>query len=270
MTVYFPECEIFAVGDRMRLIQVMANLLCNAAKYTQIGGEVTLRVTATETSLVILVLDNGMGMSPSLVTRVFDLFTQADRNSDRSEGGLGIGLSLVRSIIEMHGGSVTAESGGLELGSTFSVHLSRARAPCIKTLPQDVRREPTRIKHSILVVDDNADAADMLTQFFESAGHVVVTEYSSEAALARCATFATNVCVLDIGLPGLDGYGLVKMLRKMPKMANAVMIAITGYGQPEDKKNALAAGFDQHFVKPVEIAKLLAAIDGVTVALGNS
>jgi PAS domain S-box-containing protein len=253
-------------GDRKRLVQVLANLLNNAAKYTHEGGNIQLRTAVRDENVLIEVSDNGIGMAPELVARAFDLFAQAERSSDRSSGGLGLGLALVRSLVELHHGTATCESAGLGKGSKFRICLPRLHL-------QDERYGERRSGDGglpklarslrIMVVDDNADAAAMLAMLLEASGHQVVVEHGSRQALARAREEAPQVCLLDIGLPDMDGNELAQQLRAHPETAGSVLIAVTGYGQEKDREHSLAAGFDHHLVKPVDstvLASILATI----------
>ncbi len=269
LALHLPPEPVVLMGDKKRLVQVIANLLNNAAKYTPEGGHIEVRVEAQHDQVMIAVKDDGIGMAPELVSRVFDPFSQAERTSDRSQGGLGLGLALVKSLVELHGGSVQALSRAPGAGSVFTVRfpLSNNQAsPFLRNsddlplpLPLPVSVRVLRV----MVVDDNADAARTLEMFVKAAGHTVVVESHAAGALARARAVAPEVCLLDIGLPDIDGNELARRLRKMPETANAVLIAITGYGQQQDLENAMAAGFDYHFVKPVDaimLAGLLAEI----------
>jgi CheY-like chemotaxis protein len=255
-----PEAPL-VMGDKKRLVQVIVNLLTNSAKYTREGGQILLRTEVRNSHVLIQVADNGIGMTGELVSRAFDLFAQAERTSDRSSGGLGLGLALVRSLITLHRGTVTCESPGLGKGSTFTVCLPRLLERIGDEAPQRVHPAPLQSSRSlrILVVDDNVDAASMLGMLLEAAGHEVVIEHESRHALERATSEAPQVCILDIGLPEMDGNELAQRLRASPRTAGAVLIAITGYGQDSDRGQTLAAGFDHHLVKPVD-TKQLAAI----------
>ncbi|MEN3366034.1 MAG: hypothetical protein V7606_3308, partial [Burkholderiales bacterium] len=261
-----PPGPAFVDGDEKRLVQVVANLLNNAAKYTPEAGTITLRVEVQGEHVLICVADNGNGMEPELIKRAFELFSQSKRTSDRSQGGLGIGLALVKSLVELHGGTVTAHSAGLGKGSEFTVCLPRLHLRDERTLHSSghffmaTSEKPLRV----MVVDDNEDAATMLAMVVEAAGHKVSVENQGRQALDRARHFLPDVCLLDIGLPEIDGNELARRLRTMPESANAVLIAVTGYGQEQDRENAFAAGFDYHFTKPVDSLKLITLLSEIT------
>jgi PAS domain S-box-containing protein len=253
------------LGDEKRLVQVLTNLLNNAAKYTPPGGTVTLRTEVEAEDLHVMVSDTGIGIAPELRSQVFELFAQAERTPDRSQGGLGLGLALVKSLAELHGGRVACHSAGLGKGSTFIVALPRlfeatqppAAGPDV--LPSQAAARPL----DILVVDDNADAAFMLKAVLEHWGHRVRVEHDALRAIDSAAGQAPDVALLDIGLPDVDGNALARRLRAMPDAAAATLIAITGYGQEHDRRQAMEAGFDHHLVKPVDTTALLALLDRV-------
>ena len=255
---------VYVVGDHKRLVQVLANLLNNAAKYTPVGGRIALSLTVEGEQAVLCVQDNGIGMDAELQNNVFELFTQAQRSSDRSLGGLGLGLALVKNIVELHGGSVTAHSEGDGKGSIFTVRLPLSAPPAAR---EDARRAPESQTKTgalrLLVVDDNRDAADSLAVLLETAGHEVKVEYGSQAALDCVAQWRPQVCLLDIGLPGMDGHQLARAIRALPGMEQTVLIAVTGYGQRQDRDTALEAGFNHHLVKPVETRALLALLERI-------
>jgi PAS domain S-box-containing protein len=253
------------MGDKKRLVQIIANLLNNAAKYTPEGGDIQVKTEVRNDDVLIQVIDNGIGMAPELACRAFDLFTQAERTSDRISGGLGLGLALVKSLVELHQGTVTAYSPDLGKGSTFTVRLPRLRTEnCVPGLQNaDATPQPATRPLRIMVVDDNADAASMLGMLLEASGHEVLIEHGSQKALERARKEAPQVCVLDIGLPEIDGNELAKRLRAQPETAQSVLIAVTGYGQENDRKQTQAAGFDHHLVKPVDTAQLSAILRAV-------
>jgi CheY-like chemotaxis protein len=259
-------------GDKKRLVQVLANILNNAAKYTQEGGLLRLEVEAGEDEVRIAVVDNGIGMAPELVARAFDLFAQAERSADRASGGLGLGLALVRSLVELHGGTVTCDSPGLGRGSRFVVSLPRMNAQAAAGQGQaaDASAPAGPGPLRILVVDDNEDAADTLAMLLEASGHEVLVEHGSHRALARAADAAPQVCLLDIGLPDMDGVELARRLRAQPETANALLVAVTGYGQESDRARTREAGFDHHLVKPIDLARLQAVLEERTYAASTA
>jgi PAS domain S-box-containing protein len=261
--VHVPEGQFLVKGDRTRLTQVFANLLANAAKYTPSDGHISLRVQGDEAQVRIAVEDNGAGIEPSLQSNIFELFTQGERTPDRAQGGLGLGLALVKSLVELHRGQVAVRSEGAGKGSAFTVTLTREIE--VKGRPERRRPgidiPPASNKAKVLVVDDNKDAADMLSLSLQALGHLVSVAYNSADALLVAERISPTVLFLDIGLPGMNGYQLARRLRAAPETASSLLVAVTGYGQPGDKERALHAGFDHHLVKPVnftEVVKLLA------------
>jgi PAS domain S-box-containing protein len=258
LAFHMPPHTAMVAGDEKRLVQVVANLLNNAAKYTPDGGNIVLKIEVKGSHVLLDVSDNGIGMAPELVNRVFDLFTQAERTSDRSSGGLGVGLALVKSLVELHGGSVAAASDGIGKGSRFTVCLPRMKEQAREAGESDGKHlsQDASERLKILVVDDNVDAAAMLSMLLEASGHLVLTEHGARQALERASHASPDVCLLDIGLPEMDGHELARRLRAQPATANAALIAVTGYGQENDQKKALAAGFNYHLTKPVDVKKL--------------
>jgi PAS domain S-box-containing protein len=256
-----PEAPLVR-GDNKRLVQVLVNLLNNAAKYTPEGGQLLLEAEVRGAQVLIRVTDNGIGMAPALVSRAFEMFAQAERSPDRSSGGLGLGLALVKSLVELHQGTVSCESAGPGRGSVFTVRLPRQLA---EERPAAVPASDTAAwSHTaplrILVVDDNVDAASTLGMLLEAGGHQVMTEYGSHAALERARVEAPQICILDLGLPEMDGNELARRLRAMAPTARSVLVAVTGYGQENDRKQTQAAGFDHHLVKPVDTGELAAIL----------
>jgi signal transduction histidine kinase/ActR/RegA family two-component response regulator len=248
------------LGDKKRLVQVLANILSNAAKYTRDGGAIDLTAEVDGPWVRIAVVDNGIGMAPAMAARAFDLFTQAERTPDRSSGGLGLGLALVKSLVELHGGTVSCDSPGIGQGSRFTV--------CLPRLQESREAQPAPLPAAggeaaplhILVVDDNVDAALTLAMLLEMGGHAVTVEHRSQDALARARAAPPEVCLLDIGLPDMDGKELARRLRADPATAGAMLVAITGYGQDSDRETALAAGFDHYLVKPIDTDALQAIL----------
>ena len=254
----------FVRGDRNRLIQVIANILNNAAKYTPIGGHIVLAVTHVDGNISFTIEDDGIGIEPHVLSRVFDLFAQAERTSDRSQGGLGIGLALVQNLVSLHGGSVQAYSAGLGSGSKFTVTLPSVADSTSANSPNTSPVDSVAVQGKILVVDDNVDAANMLGMYLEIAGYEVSIEHSAEAALSKSPADMPNVFLLDIGLPDMDGTELAIALRKRPECASALMIAITGYGQDSDQVKSIDCGFDYHLVKPVDMQHLINILSSTT------
>jgi PAS domain S-box-containing protein len=247
-------------GDRARLVQCLVNVLTNAAKYTDPGGEIRVDVRRQDAGVVLVITDNGMGISPELLPSLFELFVQGDRSLDRSQGGLGIGLSVVRRLIEMHGGEVSAESAGLGCGSSFQIRLPIVEAPAAAS--QD-EIKPSVHRRRILIVDDNADSADSLALNLELDGHETKVVYRSVDALECVQPLQPDIILLDIGLPEMNGYEVAARIRSI--QLPVTIIALTGYGQHEDIQRARAAGFDAHIIKPVDfgrLARLIAEFSG--------
>jgi len=240
-------------GDRMRLAQVFLNLLNNAAKYTPEGGVIRLSAAVEGGDAVVRITDNGVGIAPELLPRIFDLFVQGSRTLDRTEGGLGIGLALVREIVRLHGGIITAESAGNGRGSEFTVRLPLAAQSAASVQGHAPSSTAGR---RVLVVDDNSDAATSMALLLRAHGHEVETVREGESAIARAREFRPDAVLLDIGLPGMSGYELAGRLRDSAESKRPVLIAVTGYGQTDDRQRALDAGFDHHLVKPVNFEAL--------------
>ena len=257
LTIRNLSYPVFVQGDKKRLIQVIANILNNAAKYTPAGGNIVLTVNADDAEIFFSIEDNGIGIEPDTLSHVFDMFAQAERASDRSQGGLGIGLALVRSIVNLHHGSVDAESAGLGKGSKFTVSLPRIFDVTSATSPTSEELSSITGQQKVLIVDDNVDAANMLGMFLEMAGYKVSIEHDAESALRRSLNESPDAFLLDIGLPDMDGADLARALRERPESASSLMIAITGYGQNSDRIKSTEAGFNHHLVKPVDMPQLL-------------
>jgi PAS domain S-box-containing protein len=245
-------------GDRTRLIQAVSNVLNNAVKYTPPNGRIALGLDVMDGQTRISIADNGMGMEPALLPLVFDMFTQAERTPDRAQGGLGLGLALVKSIVDLHGGSILAASEGEGKGSTFTITLPLLAAQdesqgCVQTPGP----EQIGVGLRILIVDDNQDAGALLGYILEAAGHVIHVHEDAASALQAAQEFDFDIFILDIGLPDMDGYQLAGRLRSDARTAGATLIALTGYGQPQDRELSNAAGFDHHLVKPADHEELL-------------
>jgi signal transduction histidine kinase/CheY-like chemotaxis protein len=243
----------YVKGDSIRLVQALANVLNNAAKYTEAYGQIRVKVEVTADVVAIEIADNGAGISADLLPRVFELFTQSERTLDRSQGGLGIGLSIVKQLIEMHGGECVARSAGAGQGSAFELRLPRSEPIT------DVASEPlrsSRLFRRILIVDDNVDAATALAEILRLEGHQCEALFSAHEALERAISLRPDFIILDIGLPDIDGYEIARRLRQTDGLQDVGLVALTGYGQQEDVERARVAGFDWHFVKPVDFRHL--------------
>lgn len=248
-------------ADPTRLAQVFANLLNNAAKYMEPGGRIWLTAERVGDEVAVRVRDAGVGIPAEMLPKVFDLFTQVDRSLDRSQGGLGIGLSLVRSLVQMHGGSVTAVSGGHGQGSEFVVRLpvlAEASPETVDVAPEKPKFNGPAVR--VLVVDDNTDAAQSLAMLLRCQGHEATVAYEGQTALDVAATRKPEVILLDIGLPDMDGFEVCRRLRQQAGLEQAMLVALTGYGQDEDRRRSQEAGFHAHLVKPVEMDQLEALL----------
>jgi PAS domain S-box-containing protein len=264
LAVALPSEPLPVRGDTTRLSQVTLNLLNNAAKYTPEGGHVRVAVAKEGAQAVLRVTDDGIGMTPDLLPLVFNLFTQGERALDRSEGGLGIGLTLVRKLVSMHGGTVEASSPGPGRGSEFVVRLPALPSGSWQAAADAPASAPAPRKRRILVVDDNADAGDTMALLLQIWGNEVHVARDGPGALAAAAAHHPEIVLLDIGLPGMTGYEVAEQLREMPGMAGAALIAMTGYGQEEDRRRSREAGFAFHLVKPVPpdaLQKLLTSLE---------
>jgi signal transduction histidine kinase/ActR/RegA family two-component response regulator len=242
-------------ADPARIEQVFGNLLTNAARYTPEGGEITVHATQEGNEAVVRVRDNGIGISAEMLPQLFDPFAQADSSLDRAHGGLGIGLTLVRSLAEMHGGTATAMSEGIGCGSEFTIRLPRAERVADEVAAQD--RQHHGVARRILVVDDNQDAANTLALVLSFHKHVTEVASNGPDALAATERFEPEIVLLDIGLPEMDGYEVARRLRQARRGDEMLLVAITGYGQPSDRQCSQEAGFDHHLVKPVDVPQLL-------------
>ena len=257
LRVTAPRGQCFVHGDRGRLAQLLSNLLTNAAKYTEAGGEIEVTAASAEGEVAICVRDNGQGIAPELLPRVFDLFAQGRRTIDRAQGGLGLGLAIVKNLVTMHGGSVSASSEGVGRGSAFTVRLPLVAAPANVEPHTPERAIPVANATGlrVLVVDDNIDAAEMLDEALRSMGHTTRLVHDGAQAIAAAMEFRPEVALVDIGLPTMDGYEVGRRLRELFN-GGLQVIAVTGYGQESDRARAKAAGFDAHLVKPLALSKL--------------
>ena len=267
LTVTLPPQPVYLHADPVRLTQVFGNLLNNASKFTPRGGHVSLTAERSGSDVVVTVRDTGIGIPSKMLPKIFDVFTQGDQTLERPHGGLGIGLTLVRRLVEMHGGSVEAFSDGPDRGSEFVVRLPALTERPEPLPPGPMVRETGAIApRRILVVDDNHDTAEALTVLLKMSGHETHTSFDGQEAVEAAATFKPDVILLDIGLPKLNGYDAARRIRELPGGKEMMLVAMTGWGQDEDRQKTADAGFDSHLVKPVEYAvltKLLASAPGV-------
>ncbi|SNS88271.1 His Kinase A (phospho-acceptor) domain-containing protein [Noviherbaspirillum humi] len=257
--VELPDRDLWLNGDSVRLAQIICNLLTNAAKFTPPGGELAIGAAQQGDEVVIQVRDNGIGLSSEDAASIFELFTQAGHLPDRVQDGLGIGLALVKMLVELHHGSVSVASAGTDKGSTFEIRLPLAMRQA-EPDHVDEASMPGAAGHRILVVDDNVDAADTLAALLEIDGHDVRKSYGGGAGIDMARQFRPDIIFLDIGLPDMTGMEVAARLRQLPETADAVIIALTGYGQERDKEQAIESGFDRHLTKPISFEMLTATI----------
>jgi CheY-like chemotaxis protein len=252
-------------GDPIRLQQVVANLVSNATKFTPPGGRIEIMIHREGVRIVLRVRDSGIGISEAILPHIFEPFIQAENSLDRAHGGLGLGLTLVKRLTEMHGGRVEAHSEGLGKGSEFAISLPViAEEPSQDGSPDSAATDARKCAQ-VLIVEDNADAAESLSMLLEAFGHDVTMASNGHAAIEIVKARKFDLAILDIGLPGIDGYQIARIMRELPNCEKTILAALTGYGQEEDRKRAMEAGFDHHFMKPLNIErlqKLLAQITG--------
>jgi signal transduction histidine kinase len=260
-TVALPSAPVFVAADPARLEQVLVNLLSNAAKYTEPGGRVDVVAERRDGEAAIRVRDTGIGIAPEMLPRVWDLFTQADRALDRAPGGLGIGLTVARRLVELHGGRIEARSDGLGKGAEFVVTLPALARADVDAAPPSAAEPTARGAARVLVVEDNRDAAESLAMLLDTVGHRVTVVHDAGVALEATRAREFDVALIDIGLPGMDGYELARQIRDLGR--RPVLVAVTGYGAQEDKERARGAGFDHHLVKPVDFVALQDVLRGV-------
>lgn len=261
LVVDLPDGPVMVEGDPMRLTQVFSNLLNNSAKYTDNGGSISLRLAVQPDGAVVTVEDNGIGIAPDQLSKVFDMFAQVERTNDRVQGGLGIGLNIVKHLVGMHGGSIAVRSDGLGKGSSFSVRLPLSAEPVKKTaVDAAARTEKTIAPQRILIVDDNVDAAAMMALLMGKMGHELRIANNGEEALAVGTELKPDVVLMDLGMPVMDGFAACRLMRKTPWGAKALIVALSGWGQDEDRAKSTEAGFDHHLVKPIGSAALVEVI----------
>jgi signal transduction histidine kinase/ActR/RegA family two-component response regulator len=264
LVIELPDRPVFLHGDGTRLAQILSNLLNNAAKYTNRGGRVSLAARVEERSLVINVADNGIGIAPDMLHNVFDMFVQVDSTLERTNAGLGVGLSLARRLVELHGGSIDAHSAGLNRGSEFVVRLPIVVEPELpaKSLPAAFMSSET---YRILLADDNVDFVNSIGALLSAMGHSVVITHNGPDALTAAARFCPDYAFLDIGLPQMSGYDLARGIRRLSCGSLTMLIAVTGWGQEKDRQLAFEAGFDHHMVKPVRFEQIEEILSNRTV-----
>jgi CheY-like chemotaxis protein/anti-sigma regulatory factor (Ser/Thr protein kinase) len=263
LAVSVPSTGLVVDADRGRLAQVVTNLLTNAAKYTPVGGHVTVSARCDGKQITLEVADDGAGIAPDLLRRIFDPFTQGQQGLDRKQGGLGLGLAIARQLVLGHDGTIEARSEGPGRGTTMIVRLPCASAPAKKeaTSPHAANTPPRYAARRVLIVDDNPDAAAILAKAIAGAGHEVRTVGDGPTALRLVETFVPDVALLDIGLPVMDGYELAGLLRRLPSLSRTSLVALTGYAGDGDRRRSLAGGFNEHFAKPLPLSRVLECID---------
>jgi CheY-like chemotaxis protein len=271
LTVSAPPDALMVDGDLTRLAQVFCNLLNNAAKYTNPGGRIRLSVRRTASEAIVSVRDNGIGVPASMLPKIFDMFAQVDHSLQRAQGGLGIGLSIARKLTEMHGGVLEARSEGLGAGSEFIVRLPLLRSggnAAARPAPVPAAARKTGLR--VLVADDNADAAGSLAAVLQMSGHDVRIARDGREALDLALRFQPQAALLDIGMPQLDGYEVCRRLRAQPDGAGMLIVALTGWGQADDRRRSEEAGFDEHLVKPADVRAIEALLERTASARGTA
>ncbi|HEY6395464.1 MAG TPA: ATP-binding protein, partial [Candidatus Binataceae bacterium] len=259
-----PTADLLLEADPIRLSQVITNLLTNAARYTEPGGRIWVSAAREDGEIILRVRDNGIGITSELLPRIFDLFSQGTRGFDRSQGGLGLGLTIVKSLVAVHGGSVRAESQGIGKGSQFEIRLPAIEAAQSRVAPSCERRlsaaRRAPLSTRVLIVDDNEDAATTLSEMLDEIGYSTRVSFDARSALQIVSEFVPDIMLVDIGLPVMDGYQLARQLRQMPELISVRLLALTGYGQESDRQRALRSGFDDHLVKPIDMEALLSIL----------
>jgi CheY-like chemotaxis protein/two-component sensor histidine kinase len=256
LSLALPSDDVLLEADPARMEQVVTNLLANAAKYTEPRGRIAVSAERQDETAMVRVRDSGIGIAPEVLPRVFDLFTQSDRALARSDGGLGVGLTVARRLVELHGGRIEARSDGVGRGAEFVVWLPALRPVVEEPAAPAAPPPPPGPRARVLIVEDNADAAESLAMLLELLGHHVRIVHDGAAALAEARADAPDVMLVDIGLPGMDGYAVARAIRDDAALGAITLVALTGYGREEDRLRTVAAGFDHHLVKPVDIDKL--------------
>lgn len=270
LTITHPDQPVFVDADATRLAQVFMNLLNNAAKYSEPRGHIQGHIDIQENEVLVKVKDSGIGIAAEQLPRVFEMFTQVDRSLERSQGGLGIGLTLAKRLVEMHAGKIEVESAGLGRGSEFIVRLplviESSRTESTRT-EEDFEAMKSSLR--VLIVDDNRDAADSLSEILTIMGHSTRTAYDGQHGVTLAEAYRPDLILLDIGLPKLNGYEACRLVRDQPWGKSIMLIAVTGWGQDTDRRRSHKAGFDHHLVKPVEPAILIKLMAGLSLAKSN-
>ncbi|HEV2834302.1 MAG TPA: ATP-binding protein, partial [Pyrinomonadaceae bacterium] len=263
LTIDLPKEPVYLNADRARLAQVFGNLLNNSSKYTRPGGTISLSAKRMDREVVVTVKDDGAGIPQDKLNAIFDMFTQVEGTSDQSQGGLGIGLTLVKRLTEMHGGSIEARSAGEGHGSEFIVRLPILTVPAGKTSAEPELAEAAPQRH-VLIVDDNRDSADSLAMLLEITGNKIYMAHDGLEAVEAIEKYRPEVVLLDIGLPNLDGHEVCRRVREQPWGKDIVVIALTGWGQADDRRKSEEAGFNGHLVKPVDYDQLLELLESLS------
>lgn len=266
LTVNLPPVPLLVEADPMRLTQVFSNLLNNAAKFTESGGDIQISAEGHDGQAVIRIKDSGMGITEDLLPKIFDIFVQGSRVTERTYGGLGLGLTLAREIVEFHGGTIEATSDGPRQGSEFIVSLPLAPSvsPASRRESHPAKTLPKQSRARIVVVEDNKNQAASLQRLLQAMGHEVQVAYDGPSAMKLMSTFIPDIALIDLGLPTMDGYEVAQRLREQPEFRNVILIAQTGWGREEDRKRAREAGFEHHLVKPIDhhqLAQILAGLE---------
>ena len=261
LSVRLPSAPVWVLGDPTRLSQVLSNLLNNAAKYTPDGGVVELTLAVIDDQATVAITDSGVGIPADKLEEVFHMFSQVNRSLERSQGGLGIGLSLVRTLMRLHGGTITAESPGTDLGSTFTIRLPVADANVDARVAPAATSAPVR-RRRVLIIDDNVDAADALVALAEADGHTAQARYTAQDGLAAAVAFSPDIVLCDIGMPRMNGYEVAKRLKQQPALAATLLVAVTGWGTEEDRDRAMQAGFHRHLTKPISYEEFVSLFSG--------
>ncbi len=270
LSVSMPEEPLYIDADPIRLAQVFSNLLNNAAKYTNRGGLISINGELIDDKVVVEVIDNGIGLAPDMLENIFHMFTQVDQTLERTHAGLGVGLALAKRLVELHGGQLVAHSGGPGLGSSFRVYLTSATAPLVASEKSPATTAHKQAPRRILLVDDNVDYVATMATLLSALGHDVRTAHEGSTAQHIARNFMPEFAFLDIGMPGLNGYDLARLLRQFPETRQCVLVAVTGWGQDKDRDLSRSAGFNHHLVKPVELAQILTIIEKGTALVDDT